>query len=71
MIAFRLFIEISVLVMNTEEEAQFFHGIGQFPHTFPTAGFYAGRPYIRVLIIIARISPAIQMEVELLYTIRL
>ena len=71
LIAFRLFIEISVLVMDAEEEAQFFHGIGQFPHTFPTTGFFAGRPHIRVLIIVARISPAIQMEIELLYTIRL
>ena len=70
-IAFRLLVEIPVLVMNAEEVAQFFHGLRKLTHAFPSAGLHTSRADIRMLIVISGISPTVEVKVELLYSVRL
>ena len=61
-------IVIPVLVMDAEKVAQTLHGIGERFHLLPAAGFLAGRQIIRMLVVIARLCPAVQMEIEFLHS---
>ena len=67
-IAFGLFIKISVLVMNSEHKAKFFHSLRKLLHPFPTTGFGAGRKVVGMIIVIPGLCPAIKMEIELIHT---
>ena len=60
---------IPVLVVNAEHITAFLHGIGKGLHAFPAACFFTGRKIIGVLIIVSRIAPAIQMQIQLLHAL--
>ena len=70
-IAFRSFIEIPVLVMDTEKIAELLHRLRKLSHPFPSAGLCTGRAYIRMLIVIACIAPSVKVEIEFLNSVRL
>ena len=59
---------ITILVMDTEEIAQPLHGIRKRFHFLPAAGFFTGRQVIRMLVVIARLCPAVQMKIKLFHT---
>ena len=44
------------------------HGVCQGFHAFPSAGRLAGRCVIRMLVVISRFCPAVQVHVEFLYS---
>ena len=71
LIAFCLLIEISVLVMDTEKIAELLHRLRKLSHPFPSTGLCTGRPYIRMLIVIACIAPSVKVEIEFLNSLRL
>ena len=55
--------------MDSEHVPTFVHGICQFFHIFPATGFFTCRQVIRMLVVISRLCPAIQMEIQLFHSL--
>ena len=62
----RVQIVVAVLVMDAEQVAQLVHGVAQLLHALPAAGFGTGGQIVRVLVVIARLRPSVEMQVHLL-----
>ena len=60
-----IMIIVTVLVMNAKVTADLMHRLCQGSHTVPSAGLLTGRKIIRMTIVIARLCPAIQMQIHL------
>ena len=56
---------VAVLVMDTEHESQTMHGVNQRFHSFPAACFDTSRQIVRMMVVISRFSPTVQMQVHL------
>ena len=66
-VARRCVVIIAVLVVNTEFVAEIMHRIDKRFHAFPSAGRLACRCVVRMLVVIPRFCPAVQMKIDFLY----
>ena len=55
--------------MDSEHVTTFVHGVCQFFHIFPATGLFTCRQVIRVLIVVSRLCPSIQMKVQFFHSL--
>ncbi len=59
-------IVVPVLVVDAEEISAVVEGIRQLLHAIPAAGLLTGGQIVGMLVVVSRVSPAVQVQVELL-----
>ena len=61
----RVEVIVAVLVVDAEHVAQLLHGVREGLEPRPAAGLPAGRQVIGMLVVVAGLSPAVQMQIQL------
>lgn len=64
-------IEITVLIVQGKDIAELAAGVSELFHAVPAACLRAGREYIRMAVVIAVLSPAVGVDIELFESRRL
>ena len=67
-VAWRCMVIVAVLIVNAKLIAKIMHRIHKRFHAFPAAGLFTCRGIVRMLIVITRLSPAVQMKIHLFHT---